>query len=1226
MLKCLSRYFISLIIIFSGKKIAIPNGVKLESVAWNSEQGWIACGGQNGLLKVLKLESQVSKDSRAKGVAAPSNLSMNQTLEGHNGAVVVSTWNANYRKLTTSDQYGLIIVWMLHKGMWFEEMINNRNKSVVRDMKWTADGQKICIIYEDGAVIVGSVDGNRLWGKELKLRLAFVEWSPDGRNILFATVGGAVCLFDNLGNKIGPLTLYAVDEGDGVPIVGMHWYDGAEGHVEPEAPRLAVAFQNGRVQVTRGPDDDEPVLIDTCMRLTQCKWNANGTVLALAGTQVTKVGSGDTREISMVQFYSPWGRHLRTLKVPGAGISALSWEGSGLRIALAVDSYIYFANIRPDYKWGWFSNTLVCAYNKSDRPEHCVVFWDTNTDDRYTKYVKKLLSIGAAGENCILATKADVSAAENHSAGNVRAGDRSGRNGRSGSDADDGTYILILCNAIGSPVDSKYINVMPSFLAMTPCHVVVASDTMLYVWQYRSQVSKLTALDGKGGFSWPSHFGLRRKESRERTFHIDELPGREGAASAGRGRPNDAICCVAASDRCLVVGRESGTLHKYSLPHLSLEHKYVIRCRPQLLALNCDSTRMSIIDINGILSFFDLEKVAADPRGRDSVGEHLAFERKDAWDMLWAEDNPGLFAMMEKTRMYIFRGLEAEEPVLSSGYLCQHRDLQIKAVMLDEFMRNPMQPTKEAVILDFETKSLRDARQLLTEVGINDAYTFIEQRPHPRLWRLLAEAALERLDFAVSEKAFVRCSDYQGIQFVKRLRVLDDTVKQKAEVAAYFQRFDEAEALYREIDRKDLAIELRMRLGDWFRVVQLVQTNTFGGTVANDELLSIAWNKIGDYYADRQKWSKAVQYYAQAKNARALIECYYILEEFAGLEKLIQILPEGSPLLLNIATKFQSIGMSENATAAFLKSGNIKAAVDCCVLLNHWNEAVRLAEKHKFPQIEGLLSKYATHLLEKGSTMQAIELYRKAKKNTQAAALLANLGDDVGKAKVNPLRAKKLHVLAALEVENFRKRTLDSPALGLGMTAAQSTAATLDSLMQHDAATGENKALDKAWRGAEGYHLYLLAQRQLYAGNSVGAMQTACQLRRYDDVICPVDVYSIIALTAYYNKAFGICSKAFVKLESLPSLSEAEKRKYSDLAMAIFIRNAPKDPPGIDRSLYDVDEKKQRDVCVATGQHLPDGGGVYTSRIYTCSTCHHKMLEEHLQGLSHCALCHAILL
>ena len=35
-------------------------------------------------------------------------------------------------------------------GAWYEEMINNRNRSVVRDMKWNADGQRICIVYEDG--------------------------------------------------------------------------------------------------------------------------------------------------------------------------------------------------------------------------------------------------------------------------------------------------------------------------------------------------------------------------------------------------------------------------------------------------------------------------------------------------------------------------------------------------------------------------------------------------------------------------------------------------------------------------------------------------------------------------------------------------------------------------------------------------------------------------------------------------------------------------------------------------------------------------------------------------------------------------------------------------------------------------------------------------------------------------------------------------------------------
>src|SRR3954467_8802016 len=88
-------------------------------------------------------------------------------------------------------------------------MINNRNKSVVKDMKWTGDGQKICIIYADGAVIVGSVDGNRLWGKELEIELSFVEWSPDGRNILFGTANGEVHLYDNIGNHLVKLTVYA---------------------------------------------------------------------------------------------------------------------------------------------------------------------------------------------------------------------------------------------------------------------------------------------------------------------------------------------------------------------------------------------------------------------------------------------------------------------------------------------------------------------------------------------------------------------------------------------------------------------------------------------------------------------------------------------------------------------------------------------------------------------------------------------------------------------------------------------------------------------------------------------------------------------------------------------------------------------------------------------------------------------------------------------------------
>ena len=124
-------------------------------------------------------------------------------------------------------------------------------------------------------------------------------------------------------------------------------YNGSYGYVEPNCPCLAVCFDNGRTQIMRHEMDESPILIDTGMAVTSIKWNHCGTVLAIGGSQ--KSVSQD-KDVNIVQFYTPFGEHLRTLKVPGKELKSLSWEGGSLRIALAVDSFIYFANIRPDYK------------------------------------------------------------------------------------------------------------------------------------------------------------------------------------------------------------------------------------------------------------------------------------------------------------------------------------------------------------------------------------------------------------------------------------------------------------------------------------------------------------------------------------------------------------------------------------------------------------------------------------------------------------------------------------------------------------------------------------------------------------------------------------------------------------------------------------------------------------------------------------------------------------
>ena len=115
------------------------------------------------------------------------------------------------------------------------------------------------------------------------------------------------------------------------------------------------------------------------MNTVGCQWCHDGSILAVAGTM--SVTGGSEKDSNVVQFYTPFGEHLRTLKVPGKQITACAWEGGSLRIALAVDSFIYFANIRPDYKWAYFSNVIVYWYNQSDKENTAVVFWNHKTGE-----------------------------------------------------------------------------------------------------------------------------------------------------------------------------------------------------------------------------------------------------------------------------------------------------------------------------------------------------------------------------------------------------------------------------------------------------------------------------------------------------------------------------------------------------------------------------------------------------------------------------------------------------------------------------------------------------------------------------------------------------------------------------------------------------------------------------------------------------------------------------
>lgn len=132
-----------------------------------------------------------------------------------------------------------------------------------------------------------------------------------------------------------------------------------------------------------------------------------------------------------------------------------------------------------------------------------------------------------------------------------------------------------------------------------------------------------------------------------------------------------------------------------------------------------------------------------------------------------------------------------------------------------------------------------------------------------------------------------------------------------------------------------------------------------------------------------------------------------------------------------------------------------------------------------------------------------------AQRHADAARLLADKAAALAAARAPPLQLKKLHVLAALEADAFRTLALGPAAAGgsAGGPAAaaagaapggmrggrdRAAAATLEGLMSVEAAAEGSRAFEGAWRGAEAYHFWLLAHRQLYCGQVGAPEATVC--------------------------------------------------------------------------------------------------------------------------------------
>ena len=68
-------------------------------------------------------------------------------------------------------------------------------------------------------------------------------------------------------------------------------------------------------------------------------------------------------------------------------------------------------------------------------------------------------------------------------------------------------------------------------------------------------------------------------------------------------------------------------------------------------------------------------------------------------------------------------------------------------------------------------------------------------------------------------------------------------------------------------------------------------------STGTDLQLEEAYNEIGEYYMERQNFATAVKYFIMGRNLAQQAECYYIMEDYDSLIKVLDQLPDNNELL-----------------------------------------------------------------------------------------------------------------------------------------------------------------------------------------------------------------------------------------------------------------------------------------------------------------------------------------
>ncbi|DAZ94814.1 TPA: hypothetical protein N0F65_012841 [Lagenidium giganteum] len=271
-------------------------------------------------------------------------------------------------------------------------------------------------------------------------------------------------------------------------------------------------------------------------------------------------------------------------------------------------------------------------------------------------------------------------------------------------------------------------------------------------------------------------------------------------------------------------------------------------------------------------------------------------------------------------------------------------------------------------------------------------------------WRLLAWESLKSMNFDIARKAFIRVRDMRYIELVNALEHMKkqqqpqdesadpETAKRvrmllQAEIMAYQGKFPLAAKIFTDCGDPQKAIKMFADLRMWD------EAKKFASQSKVVDIRQLVQDQA-KWAEEVQDWRAAAEMYSASGNTVKAVE---IMGERGWFDDLLEIankLDASETKILSLcASYFLKADKFKHARDVYLKIGDLDSLLKMHIRLQEWEEAVRLAQKHKdrVKNVDEVFVPYAEWLTGQDRFDDALEAYTRAKRPDQCSRLLLQL-------------------------------------------------------------------------------------------------------------------------------------------------------------------------------------------------------------------------------------------